>query len=137
MIHFKTTTTIVLLSISGFIFAQAKSVEIVGNDSDSHGCKASAGYTYSILKKECIRTFEEKIQLKEVLPKKPYTVNAAVVLSNDKKKVELFLPDYGYKNSVILKRKGNPENYSWEKGDLKLSKDFILTKGGVVIYKQK
>lgn len=33
--------------------------QMVGNDSDEHGCKASAGYSYCEAKNKCIRPFEE------------------------------------------------------------------------------
>ena len=32
---------------------------IVGNDSDIHGCKASAGYSWCDVKSKCLRTWEE------------------------------------------------------------------------------
>jgi hypothetical protein len=32
---------------------------IVGNDSDSHGCKASAGYSWCEAKQKCLRAWEE------------------------------------------------------------------------------
>jgi len=32
---------------------------MVGNDSDSHGCKASAGYSWCDLKQKCLRAWEE------------------------------------------------------------------------------
>ena len=32
---------------------------IVGNDSDAHGCKASAGYSWCDVKQKCLRTWEE------------------------------------------------------------------------------
>lgn len=38
--------------------ANTPSIQLVGNDSDEHGCKASAGYTWSELKGECVRVWE-------------------------------------------------------------------------------
>jgi hypothetical protein len=35
------------------------SEQLVGNDSDSHGCKASAGYSWCEIKAKCLRTWEE------------------------------------------------------------------------------
>jgi len=35
---------------------------IVGNDSDAHGCKASAGYSWCEAKQKCLRPFEEACQ---------------------------------------------------------------------------
>ena len=31
---------------------------IVGNDRNKHGCIGSDGYTWSVLEKECVRSFE-------------------------------------------------------------------------------
>lgn len=36
---------------------------MVGNDADEHGCKASAGYRWSVLRNECIRIFEAGVRL--------------------------------------------------------------------------
>ena len=39
---------------------------IVGGDSDAHGCKASAGYTWSNTRNTCVRVWEVGIRLKPV-----------------------------------------------------------------------
>lgn len=50
-------TLIVGMFLLGFLgFALAE--DIVGNDSDEHGCKASAGYSWCEGKNECIRLWE-------------------------------------------------------------------------------
>jgi len=36
--------------------------EVVGNDSDAHGCKGSAGYTWCEEKQKCLRSWEEKCE---------------------------------------------------------------------------
>ncbi len=59
--------------------------EIVGNDSDEHGCKASAGYSWSTLKKECIRVFELKMQLSN----SDKTKIAGLIFSEDQLKAEI------------------------------------------------
>ena len=41
---------------------------IVGNDSDSHGCKGSAGYSWCDAKQECIRSWEENCSQPDNLP---------------------------------------------------------------------
>jgi hypothetical protein len=93
-------------------FGQDNQMPKAGSDKDSQGCKSSAGYTYSKLKKECIRVFEQKIKLNEVDPTKSYTSIVAVIFSQDKKNAELFIADE--KESVILKRTGNKGNYIWK-----------------------
>ena len=41
---------------------------MVGNDSDEHGCKASAGYTYCDKKSKCIRSWEENCTNVKIMP---------------------------------------------------------------------
>lgn len=36
---------------------------LVGNDSDIHGCKGSAGYSWCELKQKCLRTWEEPCEV--------------------------------------------------------------------------
>lgn len=101
-----------------------------GADKDAHGCISSAGYTYSQLKKECIRTFEQKIQLKEIATKGNYT--AAVLFNKDQSKAEIFLKEE--KTSVILNRtaKGIWKNSTYT---LTKNKGFVLNKNKKAVYK--
>lgn len=103
---------------------------VVGGDSDSHGCKASAGYTWSILKKECIRIFENSTKLSHAEDGKTDTTVAYVIF--DGNKAELFLDTQ--KESIILERKS--EGDSWVKDDLQLIpwKGYVLKKGEKIIY---
>ncbi|QNK64657.1 DUF3828 domain-containing protein [Pedobacter sp. PAMC26386] len=75
---------------------QGKTV-MVGGDSDAHGCKGSAGYTWSALKKTCIRVFELPLKLNSA----DGTTIAGVVLSDDKKQAEVFTKS----GAFILTRK--------------------------------
>ena len=106
------------------------SVSVVGGDSDEHGCKASAGYTWSLLKKECIRIFENSTKLSHAEDGKTYTTVAYVIFDGDK--AELFL--YTQKESIILERKS--EGDSWVKDDLQLIpwKGYVLKKGEKILY---
>ena len=119
----------ILLATSSFGFGQK-----TGGDQDEHGCLASAGYTYSIIKKTCVRVFEQKIQLNEVNPQGTSTSIVAVIFSGDNKKAEVFLP--GLTPSQILVRKGVKDNYIWKKGSLVLSKKngYELKKDGKLIF---
>lgn len=103
---------------------------VAGGDSDEHGCKASAGYTWSLLKKECIRIFENSTKLSHAEDGKTYTTAAYVIFEGDK--AELFLDTQ--KESIILERKS--EGDSWVKDDLQLIpwKGYVLKKGGKIIY---
>ena len=103
---------------------------VAGGDSDDHGCKASAGYTWSILKKECVRIFEVGTKLNHAEDKKANTTVAYVIFDGDK--AELFLDTQ--KESIILERKS--EGDSWVKDDLKLIpwKGYVLKRGEKIIY---
>ena len=131
----KTKTLFASLFLAGTsaLFAQQTPMK-AGSDRDAHGCIASAGYSYSELKKECIRTFEQKIQLKEIASKGNY--NAAVVFNNDQSKAEIFLKEE--KRSVILKRaaKGIWKNGTYSL-QLKHNIGFVLSKKKKVLYQSK
>lgn len=45
--------------ITPIISPTIKPKPLVGNDSDEHGCKGSAGYTWCEIKQKCLRTWEE------------------------------------------------------------------------------
>lgn len=45
------------------IVEQEPTEQLVGNDSDEHGCKASAGYSWCEIKQNCLRTWEEKCEM--------------------------------------------------------------------------
>jgi len=78
-------------------------IELIGADEDSHGCKRSAGYTWSQLRGDCIRIFEEGLTLLPVEMNESEAVYAAFVLySEDKTEVELFLPSE--KESILLQK---------------------------------
>lgn len=85
----------------------------VGADQDDHGCKASAGQTWSELKQNCIQVFNEGFRLNPVIPPKEGAVTSAFILmSDDQNKAELFLPDQADHHSIILTKddKGIYEN---------------------------
>jgi len=85
---------------------------IVGGDVDSHGCKGSAGYSWSVIKNKCIRIFEGTKLSHAEEAGKTYTTAAYVVFEGNK--AELFLDTQ--KESIILERKS--EGDSWVKDDL-------------------
>lgn len=77
---------------------------LVGNDRDSHGCIGSAGYTWSVLKNECIRIFEAGVPFDAYGSNQDITLSAFVVLSKDRRTAELFLPR-GSRGGILLERK--------------------------------
>ncbi|WP_235830907.1 hypothetical protein [Flavobacterium ustbae] len=108
---------------------ETKKETVVGGDLDSHGCKASAGYTWSALKKECIRIFEGT-KLSHYDDGKTYTTASYVIFEGNK--AELFLDTQ--KESIILERKS--EGDSWVNGDWQLIpwKGYVLKKNGKILY---
>ena len=120
---------IAFMLVSGFTYGQT----IVGADSDKHGCKGSAGYTYSVLKKECIQVFNQETQLTQTTGGTTWL--AAVVFDAGKQKAEIFMKDLSG-SSLVLARKGKPE--IWKKGTYELAKTasgYSLKKDGTEIYK--
>ena len=75
---------------------------IVGGDSDEHGCKASAGYTWSVVKNECIRIFEAGIRLDAKAADLDKTTSTFIVFKSetDEAQAELYLPSE--KKSILL-----------------------------------
>lgn len=119
-----------VLFLSTFTIAQK-----VGGDKDAHGCIGSAGYTYSQIKNDCVRVFEQKIKLNEVKPKVSSTSMTAVIFSKDMNKAEIFLPEQN-KGSLILTRLGKGK--AWKNGSYILvpykKTGYQLKKDNVVIY---
>ena len=72
---------------------------IVGADHDEHGCKASAGYTWSLIKQECIRSFELPLQLTN----KDNSFSAGVAFASDSSRVEIFTKD----GTMLLNKQGD------------------------------
>ncbi|HCM35483.1 MULTISPECIES: hypothetical protein [Chryseobacterium] len=98
--------------LSSLAFTQQRS-PIVGGDVDVHGCRASAGFTYSQIKNVCVKVFEQKIKLKEVDSDKSSTSMTAVIFSKDMKRAEIFIPE-GNAKSIILDKEGKSK--MWKSG---------------------
>lgn len=131
----KKTILLSTMFLGSLVFAQK--AQVVGGDRDAHGCIGSAGYTYSQIKKDCVRVFEQKIKLTEVAPKGSSTSMAAVIFSKDKNKAEVFVKDTGAE-SMILTRAGGKAK-AWKNGDYILvpykKNGYQLKKDNVVIYR--
>ena len=81
-------------------------VERVEGEQDAHGCIPSAGYTWSHLKQDCLRIFEEGYRLNPIdtLSEDKVVLGSAFILYNeDKTKVELFISSE--KEGVVLEKK--------------------------------
>jgi len=71
-----------------------------GSDRDQHGCIASAGYTWSQIKKECIRIWEAGDRFTAYGDNTDSTLAAYLVTTSDVISAEVFLP--GQKGSILL-----------------------------------
>lgn len=89
-----------------------------GSDRDEHGCIGSAGYTWSIVKNDCIRIFEVGMKLEPKDPKLDQNSVAYAIFSNDKQKVEMFIP--GQSKGTILELKSKEGEMQWTDGNMSL-----------------
>ena len=94
---------------------------ITGADSDEHGCKGSAGYSWSVVKNECIRIFEAGIRLDAKAADIDKTTSAFVVFKSDtdEAQAELYLPSS--KISILLAQDKKNEAGRWA------NKDYVLS----------
>ena len=120
----------------GSIFNKGKQ-QILGGDLNEHGCKASAGYTWSVLSNQCVRVFEVAIRLNHYDLKGTIPSTAAFVIfeRDNGNKAELFLDTQN--QSIILQRKS--EGQPWVKDDWQLIswKGYVLKKAGEIKYTGK
>ena len=87
---------------------------MVGNDTDEHGCKASAGYRWSVLRNDCIRIFESGISLSPIAKELEQSLSAFVVLKvdNSNQEIELFVP---YDEQTIIVKKESADTWKNDK----------------------
>lgn len=72
----------------------------IGGDKDRNGCLTSAGYTWSQLKKDCIRPFEDAIALEILNTSNSYQTAAYILMDSLQQKAEVFVPDEN--DSILL-----------------------------------
>ena len=101
----------------------------VGADEDAHGCKNSAGYTWSELRQTCLRIFESGTKLTSYESKT--TTAAFVIFETNGNRAELYLPG---QPTIILERKSEGEPFV--NGDWQLIpwKGYVLKKAGKIMY---
>ena len=83
----------------------------VGSDRDAHGCIASAGYTYSVVRQACIRLWEDATALLPVVQIEDPVLAAYVVRSANWQHAEIFLP--GQEGSTVLTLQTTPNDPTW------------------------
>ena len=87
--------------------ATTEETPMVGGDRDEHGCIGSAGFTWSVLRGECIQVFEVGTRLNPVEEKEEVAVISAFVVTKDgdNSQVELFITNED--QNPILKQETN------------------------------
>ena len=94
----------------------------IGGNKDKHGCLSSAGYTWSELKNDCVRPFEEGLALYILNTSTTYQTAAYVLIDSVANKAEIFVPNEN--NSIILEKESTDiysngkfnlakENFCW------------------------
>ncbi|SFC99987.1 hypothetical protein SAMN05421780_11816 [Flexibacter flexilis DSM 6793] len=106
-----------------------------GSDRDEHGCIGSAGYTWSVTKKKCVRVWED-LDLKLLPTDTKDATFSAVIFSGQKDTAEVFVPSL--RQSLLLKAS---DKDTWSGGNgWKLSKTANgaqLLKDNAIIYKSE
>lgn len=127
----KTKILLLILFITLIIFGvyfyknNEKSNVMVGNDVDQHGCKPSAGYTFSKIKNSCIRIFESGLRMNPQDPSLDKTVSAFAVFTSqfaeasDDKVVEIFLPNAT--GSILLSKLPDNGAGTWGNANYQLT----------------
>lgn len=114
----------------------AETPAVIGGDLDKHGCKGSAGYTWSVLRNECVRIFEVGIRLDPKDPTLDQTLSAFVVLDKDSSQVELYIPQLD--GSRLLKKAQETGTWSDENWTLTQQQGtFTLKEGEKMRYQGK
>lgn len=121
----KILVILLLIVVVGVVLAfnkhETQTPMLVGNDLDAHNCKASAGYTYSVVKDSCIRIFESGIRLDPQDAVADKTTSAFVVFKNEEEdlKVEVFVPTAT--SSIILSKMKDNGAGTWGNETYKLT----------------
>lgn len=107
---------------------------VVGNDKDDKGCVASAGYTWSELKNNCIRPFEVGIRLNPATEIKQgdAVYSAFAVLEENGDRAELFIPNEKLPLMLVRESEGKP--YVKDDWKLQTTKGYKLMKGDSLLY---
>ena len=86
--------------------------KLIGGDKDEHGCLSAAGETWSQVKQDCIRIFDEGQRLNPIKTKEGEAIISAFILFNeDKSEAELFLPKNNDNSGLLLKSQ-DKDSYS-------------------------
>jgi hypothetical protein len=99
-----------------------------GDVRDAHGCLTSMGYVWSEAKDTCIRLYESAAEL---VPTDRTELVIYAVLSDDKMKAEIFVPD----DTTYMLIGNGSDTYTSDSISLKVAGDkYLLTSNGKPIY---
>ena len=106
---------------------------VLGTDKDEQGCVVSAGYKWSLLRKECIRVFDEGYRLNPLneLKEEGTAISAFIIFNEDKTVAELFLPNSEKSFLLPKHEEGVYKSDIWE---LEVAKAYTLKKKGTAMY---
>lgn len=122
------------------IYVPKDTVRLVGVANDAHGCNAAAGYTWSEVRQNCIRLFEDGVKF-AASNGQDSTLAAYVVFAADSLKAEVFMPE----NEVhpVLDRRELPKGgYTWNQEDddtfnvRMLNGKWVIEQRATVLYTQ-
>lgn len=102
---------------------------IAGGDTDKHGCRASAGYTWSVLRAECIRVWETGTRLHAT--DTTATSDAFVVFATDSTKAEIWAANT---HAVLKRTKRGYDTFTGTNYRLVTRKQLKLYKGRKLIF---
>lgn len=112
----------------------------IGIAEDEKGCNKAAGYTWSDVRKECVRLFDSGVRLNPVSRDSSSAVlSAFLIFSPDSLQVELFMPDA--EEHPLLDRRVLPDStFVWNMEDddtpnvRKENGVWTLSKRGILLY---
>lgn len=107
---------------------------VLGNDKDANGCVTSAGYKWSVLRKECIRVLEEGYRLNAIddLHDEDTSYSAFVIFEKDGDRAELYLPEEP--KGILLEKKSKNGAYKNKVWSLQSGNGYTLKKNDSIIY---
>ena len=120
------------------VYVPVDTTKKIGIDDDAHGCNAAAGYTWSEVRQNCVRLFEDGMKFTAAAGQDS-TLAAYVVFAADSLKAEVFLPNQ--EANPILERRELPKGgYAWNQEDddtlnvRQVDGNWVIEQRGNVLY---